>query len=135
MAAGTVVKHPQSCRHGLRACVVAVLDNGIALDFHNLLAAFHILEALQSLPDFVQGYIQSQTHGNRSQGIVDIVQSLHRQIHGKVPPGSLDPEGNPAGLLLHIQGLHLTLVVLHSKVLDRNHRRSLATPQKGVIAV
>ena len=129
------MKHPQGCRHGLRACIVAVLDNGIALDFHNLLAAFHILEALQPLPDFVQGYIQSQTHRDRSQGVVDIVQSLHRQIHGKVTLGSLDPEGNPAGLLLHIQGLHLTLGILHAEILGVDDGRSPAIPQQGIIAV
>ena len=134
-AARPVAQHRQRCCHGLRACVIAVLDDGVTLLFKDLLPSGHIPELLQTLANIFCGNTQFRAHSHSCQSVVDKMLSFQGKFHGERTLFAAHPEVQMAVALFHILSKQLALAVGNTKVYSPVSQALLPAPQQGIITV
>ena len=131
---GPVAQHIQRRRHGLRAGVVAVVDDGTALGLENLLTTGHVLELIQRLANVLRCDPQLQSHGHCRQRVGNVMLSFQLHFHREGQPPGLHPEAQNTVRLADIQRPDVAALAA-PEIGDALLGGHIQTAQQGVVAV
>ena len=131
---GPVAQHPQRRRHGFRAGIVAVLDDGAAFGLENLLPSGQVPELAQAFGDQFGGDTQFQSHRHRRQCVADVVQAFQLHPNRHRQPSRFRPEAQGLLLLVGVKALDIAALG-QTEIGNPLGRLLIQIPQQRVVSV